>query len=815
MKTLKRYQFLIILFIIVSLFLVAYSFFDEKNIPIVVRYVALFVCGFTISLEFLLQSAFKSIKKMIYLEKKMDLWNSISYRVKNAGETSFNEMPMGIIVFDDDFVIEWANNYAKNIFMSPLVERSFLNLNEEFAQLVEKRQDTFVVTLYGKVYLCRHMLRDHVIYLTDITEETNIQTKYKERMLALGILNLDNLDLATSTLDAQEKSLQMSNLIGILSDWAEDNNVCIKGYSEERYLLVMDYQTLQTLMKKEFKILSTVKEYCEKESIRMTASIGIACMDVPSTQLIDVATEQLELALNRGGNQAIVKIDDQITYFGAKSEAFEMRTPVYIRVKTEEFIDCIKKSSKVFILSHRDMDADAFGSSLAVRKIVLANGIDAKIVLDENLIDETVKTIYESIKLSHINLLDYFVPASKALKEMDDNALLVVVDCQYQYLLMNDKLLKKANRIAVIDHHRRNAEAINRFEFLYTQPSASSAVELLMEMLEYIDHNKLEITPIEATWMLMGVVIDTNNFTYHTTFRTFIVLAKLQSFGADMAKVQRFLRENFDEYVKRMSILNNLEIIEGGYGIAVCDDGIYERAFLAKIADNIITVNNIKGSFCIGRIEKDVVGISARSLDEANVQVIMEYLGGGGHYNMAATQLRDITLEEAKAKLIQCLKDHKEAGGKSMKVILTKDVKGKGKVNDVIDIPAGHANYLIREGQAIEATPDNIKQLEMSRIQAQLEQERYLKEMQELKKKVDSMSVKVQVKVGTAGKMFGSVSTKEIVEEFKNQNGIELDKRKILYDKNIDALGTYKIPIQLHKEVTATITLYVVENGAK
>ena len=346
MKTLKRYQFLIIILIVASLAVSIYGFLNEDVIPSVVRYICVFIFGFTISLEILLQSAFKSVKKMIYLEKKMDLWNNISYRVKNAGETSFNEMPIGIIIFDDDFVIEWANNYAKNIFMSSLVERSFVNLNEEFAQLVEKRQDTFVVTLYGKVYLCRHMLRDHVIYLTDITEETNIQTRYRDRTLALGVLNLDNLDLATSTLDAQEKSLQMSNLIGILSDWAEDNNVCIKGYSEERYLLVMDYQTLQALMKKEFGILVSIKEYCEKENIRMTASIGIACMDVSATQLIDIATEQLEMALNRGGNQAIVKINDDIHYFGAKSEAFEVRTPVYIRVKTEELIDCIKSLIK-------------------------------------------------------------------------------------------------------------------------------------------------------------------------------------------------------------------------------------------------------------------------------------------------------------------------------------------------------------------------------------------------------------------------------------------------------------------------------------
>ena len=257
-----------------------------------------------------------------------------------------------------------------------------------------------------------------------------------------------------------------------------------------------------------------------------------------------------------------------------------------------------------------------------------------------------------------------------------------------------------------------------------------------------------------------------------------------------------------------------MEVLPGGYGIALCDDEIYERSFLAKIADNIITVDKVKIAFCIGKIGKDAIGISARSLDEANVQVIMEKLGGGGHYNNAATQMYGITKEEAKEKLIAVLNEENK-GERTMKIILTKDVKGKGKANDVIDIPAGHANFLIRSGQAIEGTPDNIKQLELNKDKAKQEQEKHLRDMQELKVKMEKMTVKVGVKVGANGKLFGSVSTKEIVEAFKAQNQIELDKRKIQYEGNIDSLGTYKIPIELHKEVKATITLYVVEVNSK
>ena len=192
----------------------------------------------------------------------------------------------------------------------------------------------------------------------------------------------------------------------------------------------------------------------------------------------------------------------------------------------------------------------------------------------------------------------------------------------------------------------------------------------------------------------------------------------------------------------------------------------------------------------------------------------MERLGGGGHYNNAATQLHGITKEEARLKLIDELKIEQK-GDKRMKVILIKDVKGKGKANEIIDVPAGYANFLFRNNQAIEGTPDNLKQLELNKAKEQQEQETHLREMQELKVKIEQMVVKVGVKVGANGKLFGSVSSKEIVEAFKQQNKIELDKRKIQYDKVIDCLGTYKIPIDLHKEVQAIITLHVVEGTTK
>lgn len=814
MKILKRFQILVILMLLSSIGLILYHYLIENFQNVLYLYLAFIGVGFSVAYELLFIAVRKQEKKYEYYEHRMKLWNNITYRVKNAGETSFNELPIGIIVFDDDFKIEWSNQYAQKIFlMRDLNNKSFDLLDSDFAEKVRERETVFVTEIYGKVYRVEHILRDHVLYLVDITSATEIEQRYQKRTLALGVLNLDNLDGSFTGLDAQDRSLHMSNIMGILTDWARDYNICFKGYTDERYLLIMNHQIVKELCEDEFSVLNSIQEYGETKEIRITASIGIASKDIDPVQLLDEANNQLELALNRGGNQAIVKLDDHITYYGAKSASFESRSSVYIRIKTEELTDLISKSSKIFIMGHNSTDADSFGACIAMSKIASSINKQTKIIIDEDALDDTTEGIYDTIKMGYLDLKESIITSGTAIKEMDEDSLLILVDCQYLNLLMNEKVYKKAKNVAIIDHHRRNPEAINNHKFLYIQPSASSTVELVVEMFEFVN-KEIEVAPLEATWMTMGIFVDTNSLIYRTTFRTFDVLSKLQSYGADTAKAQRFLRENFEEYVKRTAVLNDLEVLEGGYGIAMCDDEIVERSFLAKIADNVISVNNIKVAFCIGRIGKNAIGISARSLDEGNVQVIMEKLGGGGHYNNAATQLYNTTMENAREQLLEVLKAEQE-GDRKMKVILTKDVKGKGKVNDVIDVASGFANHLLRNNQAIEATPDNLKILEMNKVKEQQNQEKHLREMQELKVQIEKTTVKVGVKVGANGKLFGGVSSKEIVEAFKQQNKIELDKRKMQLDKVIDCLGTYKIPIDLHKDVQAIITLYVVEGNTK
>lgn len=809
MKKKLPVQRIVFVLLLIAIFFFIYSMSGE-DVHVSISYISLSVIVASLTYFYMFARGRRNIKKLRWLENRLKLWNLISYRVKKAGEYAFNHLPVGIVIYNEDKVIEWANAYAKEIFMSPLVERKIEIINPELLEKINAEVN-FEITIYGRNYRCSVIGDHNILYLLDQTDLKDLQQKYRRSLLAVGFLNLDNLDTALAALDPQERAMQMSNLIGLLSDWSNKHDIYLRGLSEARYLLFMTFSQLNELIDNKFTILDDIQNYCQKEDLRITASLGIACRDDGITKLVELAEEQLELALNRGGNQGVVLIDNQVNYFGAKTTSIETRSPVFVRVKAEMLADMIRNAGNVLIMAHKDLDADAFGSCLAVYKIATALKKEAKIVFDAESVDETISVIYNLIQKEHINILDYFIAPRKAVETLNNRTLLVIVDCQYQTLLTSEKLYKLASKIAIIDHHRRNNNAITNYDYLYSQSSASSTVELVVEMLPHIS-DEIEISEVEATWMLMGILVDTNNLMYRTSYRTFNVLAVLQKVGAEIPRAQRYLRENFGEYVKRMSILNNLEIVADKYAIAACTaDEIYTRAFLAKIADNIISVNDIQASFCIGRIDEDEIGISARSLNEVNVQVIMEQLGGGGHFNNAATQIKEITIDQAKALLIDKLIRLEDGGMTTMKIILTKEVKGKGKAGDIIDIPAGHANFLIRTNQAVLATVDNIKQLEKKKREEKEAMEKHLNEMRELKTVIESRPVDIHVRVGKDGKLFGTVSTKQIADEYKAQHDIVLDKRKMLPDKQIDALGTYQIPIQLHKEVTALITIHVVE----
>jgi ribosomal protein L9 len=344
----------------------------------------------------------------------------------------------------------------------------------------------------------------------------------------------------------------------------------------------------------------------------------------------------------------------------------------------------------------------------------------------------------------------------------------------------------------------------------YVEPYASSSVELVTELIDFY-REEITIDPFEATIMLAGMMIDTNNFTTHTGARTFESAAKLRLMGADPAKARLILRESLDDIKTKSNLVNRAKIIHNHFAITLLEkEDITDRVQLAKTADELLEIDNIIASFAIGFISSDTVAISARSINNFNVQTIMEKFGGGGHMNNAAAQVKDNSPEQIAATIELIIEENYEED-ELMKLILIKDVKGKGKKGDVIEVATGYGNYLLTSKHAITANSANLKSLNDELEKQKQEANKEYQEALELKKSIEESPIKLYVKIGESGKLFGSINSKQIADELKKTHGLNVDKRKIDLDENIHSLGNYQVKIKLHKDVIALIDIQVLE----
>lgn len=750
-------------------------------------------------------------------ENRLKMWNSITYKVKKAGETAFNELPLGIIVLDKNFKIMWANNQARHIFMSQLENINLQELSLPLYNQMENHQPDkdgkiiFETNIYGKIYQVEYLESHKIIYLSNINDFVNLQNQYADRILAIGYINIDNLEEALADFDVQERAEYQGKIIGSIAKWSESFGAYVRAYSDSRYMIVMDQKQLNEMMKNNFTILDDVKDVLRASRIvRITLSIGISCHDINVISLADDAQDQLELALNRGGDQAVVKIDDKLTFFGAKTDPIQKESKVEIRNKSQELQDIMRNSENVFVMGHRNLDADGFAACLAIYRMAKSMGKDAYIIFDPSSIDGTVIKIFETIKQEYVVLLQDLITPNKISSLIRPNSFLMIVDCQTDKQVMDNKFIKRFEKIGIIDHHRKGAGSIQNPKFYYTQTAASSSVELIFELLEFYE-TPLGFTNLEATWMLLGMVVDTNNFIYRTSAVTFEIAAEVKRYGADMNIVKKYLKEDHSEKVVRSEFLKNMELFKGVVAIAVAgDDIIRDRVTLAKVSDELISISGVELGITIGYIGENEIGLSARSLGAINCQIIMEKMGGGGHLNNAAAQRKNETIEET-VKLVKEAINSYMAEEENMKVILIKDVKGKGKKNDIIEFNAGYANFLLRSGLAIVASPENIKAVEREQEEEKYKAEKLLQEMKEIKRIIETEPVKIVVKVGADSKIYGSVNTKQIAEAIESKFSVKIDKRKIVLVNSLTALGEYDVKIQLHKEVSANIKVFLVE----
>ncbi|MGN7940910.1 DHH family phosphoesterase [Virgibacillus sp. 6R] len=607
-------------------------------------------------------------KSVLEYRKEMDSYiSTLSYRLKKVGEEALMEMPIGIMLIDDDFKIEWANPYITSIMNEDtLIGRDLLEIHDSLLPLFKQDAETeAVITLDDQKFKVIIKREERLLYFVDVTEQIQIEKQYEDERTALAYIFLDNYDEITQAMDDQTKSAINSKVTALLNKWAKDFGVFIKRVSSERFLAVLNEQILTKLEKSKFSILDEVREKTTIENVSLTLSIGIGTGVSSLQELGDLAQSGLDLALGRGGDQVAIKqINGKVQFYGGKTNPMEKRTRVRARVISHALKEIVTESDKVMIMGHKFPDMDAIGSSIGILKVAQANGKEGFIVLDEEAIDSGVIQLLEEVK-QHSELWSWFITPDEALEIMTDETLLIILDTHKPSLVIDERLLSISEHVIVIDHHRRGEEFIKDPILVYMEPYASSTAELVTELLEY-QPKPLKMNMIEATALLAGIVVDTKSFTLRTGSRTFDAASYLRGKGADTVLVHKFMKEDIENYVRRASLIQNTMIYKNGIAIAIAkDDSYFEQVTLAQTADTLLTMNNVVASFVIARRSESSISISARSLGEINVQLIMEALNGGGHLTNAATQLQDITIDDASDMLKNAIDEYLEGGTKS------------------------------------------------------------------------------------------------------------------------------------------------------
>jgi c-di-AMP phosphodiesterase-like protein len=496
-------------------------------------------------------------------------------------------------------------------------------------------------------------------YLFDVTELRRSQREVDDQSLAVCMIYIDNYDEALESVEEVRRSLLMALIDRKINKYITSIDGIARKLEKDKYFVVMTKKALMGIKEAKFDILEDVKTVNIGNEMAVTVSIGVGYGAKTYNQNSEYARTAIDLALGRGGDQAVVKSPDSIVYFGGKSQQMEKSTRVKARVKANALQEIITSKDRVLVMGHRLGDADAFGASVGISCIARALGRKSHIVIND--ITTSVKPLVDLFKDRSIYDEDFIISSSDALELADNNTVLVVVDVNKPSITECPELIKSCKTVVVLDHHRQSSEVIDNATLSYVEPYASSACEMVAEILQYIVGN-VKVRSNEADCMYSGIIIDTNNFTTKTGVRTFEAAAYLRRYGADVTRVRKMFRDGAAEYKAKAEAVRNAEIYKNAYAIGICPtEGVASPTEIgAQAANELLGINGIKASFVMTPYNGKTY-ISARSIDEVNVQIIMERLGGGGHMNIAGAQLADITPQTAilvvKQTLDQMLED--------------------------------------------------------------------------------------------------------------------------------------------------------------
>lgn len=630
-----------------------YDFFNFRDIYII-EYLFATLAGFVVINVLFIWVMLVRLSK---IRKKSDL--KAAELIGNDVQEAYKFGMIGLVVVDENDIVLWTNDLFQERQID-LLDINILEWQPNLRELHDASPDVVVkIEVNSRNYDVKYLSDAGLYIFKDMTEYESIFEYSREQAPVLGIIMLDNYsDVAGNLDDANDVISKVKNLI---FDYAKEYGVLLRRYRNDAYFALCNYSSLNRMKKDRFSLLEKVRELGAKEETPPTLSIGLA-HDFPDVvKLNEMAGNAIDIAMSRGGDQVVVsKYGDELIFFGGKSEAQEKRNKVKVRVMADSVLSLIKNSSNVIVMGHTAMDMDALGACLGMRAICEYCNKSSHIVYDPKLLERKTKFALTGA-FSREELARITISPSDSVDKVRSNTLVIVCDVHRPSLTMAPKLLEKATKVMVIDHHRRAEEFIESPVFSYVEPSASSTCELVTELIRYSSANpRIEISPTYATIMLSGIFLDTTYFkSKNTGIRTFEASMVLKEYGADNSVADDYLKDEFEEYSLVTKIISTLKTPH--YGVVYCvaeESELIEISTLAKVANQCMQMKGVNAAFVIGNTDEKETRISARSDGTINVQMLAEKMFGGGHFTMAGVSFKNGTIKKAEEKLLEVLNEY-------------------------------------------------------------------------------------------------------------------------------------------------------------
>lgn len=603
----------------------------------------------------IIMAVYTGITLYVEVNLKKEKLQELTYGFDSAIGKNVKKLDLPIIFVSNRLELIWENSKAQE-----------LNLKEYLSEIIVEvsknhRKENATIEIGDKKYTLHitDMISGNesgkLVIFTDVTEKFELEKVLDDTRTVMGVITIDSYEDIMQGLEEMDKVNTIAGIDRKIVSWINEYEGVVSKIEKDKYIFVVEKQYVSKLEENSFKILEEINKISEdKVKVPVTISIGLSYDEDTLTGRYKSAVTALDIAMGRGGNQAVIKNKKKYDIYGNSGLQLDKTNRVRARMVSQALKDVIEKCENVYIMGHKNSDVDCIGAAVGIYKIAKTYGKDAKIIVDIKH-NNTAKVVMDKLKEDK-QYEEVFLSKEDIKKQGFENSLLVVVDTHKASYLAVPDLLDEFDKVVVIDHHRRGPEFIENTILTYHEVYASSTAELVTELLMYMDEVKL--TPKEAEAIFSGIMIDTKNFTFKTGVRTFEVSAYLKKTGLDITEVKHMFQNDFETYMAKVNIVKNAEIIDGKIAMSVCT-GTYKDmpVIAAQAADELLSITGVLASFVLCEVD-GVVMISGRSLGDINVQAILEKLGGGGHLTFAGAQIAGVTLDEAKEKLLNIIEEY-------------------------------------------------------------------------------------------------------------------------------------------------------------